>query len=202
MIEQSDNITWHEQMVSSQERSKLKLHRGALLWFTGLSGAGKSTVANAVDYKLNHRKVHSYLLDGDNIRHGLNSNLGFSAADRTENVRRIGEVGKLLVDAGLIVCSAFISPYHRDREAIRDIMPDGRFVEIFVDASLATCESRDPKDLYKKARAGEVKNLTGVDAPYEIPKKPELILDADKKSIEQLADEVINYLCAAGLLSL
>ena len=202
MIEQSDNVTWHEQMVSSQERSKLKLHRGALLWFTGLSGAGKSTVANAVDYKLNHRKVHSYLLDGDNIRHGLNGNLGFSAADRTENVRRIGEVGKLLVDAGLIVCSAFISPYHRDREAIRDIMPDGRFVEIFVDASLATCESRDPKDLYKKARAGEIKNFTGVDAPYEIPEKPELILDADKKGIEQLADEVINYLCAAGLLSL
>ena len=202
MIEQSDNVTWHEQMVSSQERSKLKLHRGALLWFTGLSGAGKSTVANAVDYKLNHRKVHSYLLDGDNIRHGLNGNLGFSAADRTENVRRIGEVGKLLVDAGLIVCSAFISPYHRDREAIRDIMPDGRFVEIFVDASLATCESRDPKDLYKKARAGEIKNFTGVDAPYEIPEKPELVLDADKKGIEQLADEVINYLCAAGLLSL
>lgn len=202
MSEGADNITWHEHMVPGTARSSLKGHQGALLWFTGLSGAGKSTIANAVDYKLNRRRIHTYLLDGDNVRHGLNSNLGFAAEDRVENIRRIGEVGKLVVDAGLIVCSAFISPYRRDRDGIRAILPAGRFIEIYVDASLETCEARDPKDLYKKARAGEIKGFTGIDDPYEVPETPELVLDSNNKDVEELADEVIAYLENAGLLTL
>ena len=202
MTSGSDNITWHDHAVTSEQRSLLKQHHGALVWFTGLSGSGKSSIANAVDFKLNQRRVHTYLLDGDNIRHGLNSNLGFSAEDRVENIRRIGEVSKLLVDAGLIVCSAFISPYRSERDAIREALPSGRFIEVFVDASLETCESRDPKDLYKKARAGQIKNFTGVNAPYETPQNPELTLDSNTKGIALLADEVVDYLRANGLLEL
>tara|TARA_R110002096_G_scaffold167633_6_gene337826 strand:+ start:5241 stop:5852 length:612 start_codon:yes stop_codon:yes gene_type:complete len=201
MNEKTNNLTWHDQSVSQAAREALKGHAGALLWFTGLSGAGKSTVANAVDHSLNAREVHTYLLDGDNIRLGLNSNLGFSAADREENIRRIGEVGKLLVDAGLIVCAAFISPYRRDRDRIRDILPPGRFIEIHVHASLATCEARDPKDLYKKARAGEIKGFTGIDDPYEAPENPEITLDSDTHDVETLASQVVDYLAAEGLLS-
>jgi len=201
MTSADDNLTWHEHMVSSTTRSALKGHHGALLWFTGLSAAGKSTIANAVDYKLNHRKIHTYLLDGDNVRHGLNSSLGFSAEDRAENIRRIGEVGKLMVDAGLVVCTAFISPYRRDRDAVRATMSPGSFIEIFVDASLATCEARDPKGLYKRARAGELKQFTGIDDPYEAPAKPELVLDSNAKGVEVLADEIIDYLDNSGLLS-
>ncbi|MDA0824612.1 MAG: adenylyl-sulfate kinase [Proteobacteria bacterium] len=201
MTASADNITWHEHSVSNEERSSLNGHGRALIWFTGLSGAGKSTIANAVDFKLHQRRVHSYLLDGDNVRHGLNSNLGFSEPDRIENIRRIGEVGKLLVDAGLIVCSAFISPYRRDRESIRDLLPAGQFIEVFVKASLETCELRDPKGLYKKARAGEIVNFTGIDAPYEIPDKPEIVLDSDLFNVEQLAEEVLRFLSARGLLA-
>jgi adenylylsulfate kinase len=200
MTSSSDNITWHNHSVTPKQRSLLKHHHGALVWFTGLSGAGKSSVANAVDFRLNQRGVHTYLLDGDNVRHGLNSNLGFSPDDRVENIRRIGEVSKLLVDAGLIVCTAFISPYRSDRDAIREAMPGGRFIEVFVRASLETCESRDPKNLYKKARAGEIKNFTGVNAPYETPQAPELILDSDSKKIDVLAEEVVTYLSGSGLL--
>ena len=202
MTKAADNITWHEHKLSNAARSRLKGHQGALLWFTGLSGAGKSTIANAVDYKLNQSNIHTQLLDGDNIRHGLNKSLGFSTADRVENIRRIGEVGKLLVDAGLIVCSAFISPYRRERDAIRTLIPAGHFIEIFVDASLATCEMRDPKGLYKKARAGEIKGFTGIDDPYEAPEKAELILDSNTKDVASLAEEVVDYLKNAGLLSL
>jgi adenylylsulfate kinase len=201
LMNTDNNLTWHEHMVSSATRSALKGHQGALLWFTGLSAAGKSTIANAVDYKLNQRKIHTYLLDGDNVRHGLNSSLGFSAEDRAENIRRIGEVGKLMVDAGLIVCTAFISPYRRDRDAVRATMPAGSFIEIFVDASLATCEARDPKGLYKQARAGKLKQFTGIDDPYEAPERPELILDSDARGIEVLADEIVGYLDNSGLLS-
>ncbi|MFT4583419.1 MAG: adenylylsulfate kinase [Gammaproteobacteria bacterium] len=201
MTASADNITWHEHSVSNEERSLLNGHGSALIWFTGLSGAGKSTIANAVDFKLHQRRVHSYLLDGDNVRHGLNRNLGFSEPDRIENIRRIGEVGKLLVDAGLIVCSAFISPYRGDRESIRDLLPVGQFIEVFVKASLETCELRDPKGLYKKARAGEIANFTGIDAPYEIPDKPEIVLDSDLFNVEQLADEVLKLLSAKGLVS-
>lgn len=194
------NITWHEHMVSPADRAGLKGHKGAVLWFTGLSGAGKSTIANAVDYKLNQRGVHTYLLDGDNVRHGLNKNLGFSAADRAENIRRIGEVGKLMTDAGLIALTAFISPYRADRDNVRALLAPGEFVEIYVQAPLATCEARDPKGLYKKARAGELKGFTGIDDPYEAPEHAELVLDSHGKGIEALADEVIAYLAAQGTL--
>ena len=202
MTRSSDNVTWHDHAVTSAQRSLLKRHHGALVWFTGLSGAGKSSIANAVDFKLNQRAIHTYLLDGDVVRHGLNSNLGFSEEDRVENIRRIGEVSKLLVDAGLIVCTAFISPYRSDRDAIREAMPEGRFVEVFVSASLETCEARDPKDLYKKARAGEIENFTGVNAPYEAPQAAEITLDSDAKGIDELADEVVTYLSKRGLLTL
>ncbi len=202
MTEQkATNVTWHAHAVSKEERFKLKGHKGAVLWFTGLSACGKSTIANAVDHKLHQRGKHSFVLDGDNIRLGLNKNLGFSAEDRTENIRRIGEVAKLFAASGSVALTAFISPYRADRDKAREIMPPGEFVEIYVDASLETCEKRDPKGLYKKARAGEIKNFTGISDPYEEPLKPELVLDSNHKSIDQLADEVIAYLEKQGILS-
>ncbi|MCB9950663.1 MAG: adenylyl-sulfate kinase [Planctomycetaceae bacterium] len=202
MAEQkATNVTWHDHRVSSEDREALKGHKGCVLWFTGLSGAGKSTVANTVDHKLHAIGKHTYLLDGDNIRMGLNKNLGFSAEDRTENIRRIGEVAKLFADAGLITSTAFISPYKADRDLVRALLPEGEFIEIMVEASLETCEARDPKGLYKKARAGEIKGFTGIDAPYEAPENPELVLDSNSKGIDDLADEVIAYLQAKGFLS-
>ena len=201
MGNKATNIKWHGTAVSHADREALNGQRSALLWFTGLSGAGKSTIANAVDLMLHKRGRHTYLLDGDNIRHGLNNNLGFSEADRRENIRRIGEVSKLMVDAGLIVSSAFVSPYRQDRDAVRALFSSGRFVEIFVNASLATCEARDPKGLYQKARNGEIKGFTGIDDPYETPKNPELILDSDNKEIEALADEVLAYLVRAEIIN-
>lgn len=201
MTEQkATNVTWHTHAVSKEERCKLKGHKGAVLWFTGLSACGKSTIANAVDHKLHQRGIHTFVLDGDNIRLGLNKNLGFSAEDRTENIRRIGEVAKLFASSGSFALTAFISPYRADRDKVREIMPAGEFIEIYVNASLETCEKRDPKGLYKKARAGEIKNFTGISDPYEAPEKPELVLDSDNKSIDQLADEVIAYLEKHGLL--
>ncbi len=203
MAEQkATNVTWHDHRVSSDDREKLKGHKGCVLWFTGLSGAGKSTIANTVDHKLHAIGKHTYLLDGDNIRMGLNKNLGFSPEDRTENIRRIGEVGKLFSDAGLITLTAFISPYRDDRDIARQLLPKGEFVEVYVKASLGTCEERDPKGLYKKARAGELKGFTGIDSPYEEPANPELVLDSDAKGIDELADEVIAYLKANGYFSM
>lgn len=199
--QKATNITWHEHHVSREERASLKGHKGACLWYTGLSGSGKSTIANAVDTKLFERGIHTYVLDGDNIRHGLNKNLGFSAEDRSENIRRIGEVARLMADAGLITSTAFISPYRADRDNVRELMDDGDYIEIYVQASLATCESRDPKGLYKKARAGEIKGFTGIDDPYEEPEKAEIVLDSDSKGIEALADEVIAYLKDRGIIS-
>tara|TARA_R110002111_G_scaffold262694_1_gene340218 strand:- start:166130 stop:166741 length:612 start_codon:yes stop_codon:yes gene_type:complete len=202
MAEQkATNVTWHEHRVSKAERCKQNGHKGAVLWFTGLSGSGKSTIANTVDHKLFEMGKHTFVLDGDNIRMGLNKNLGFSPEDRTENIRRIGEVSKLYTDAGILVMTAFISPYLEDRDQVRAIMGDGEFIEVLVKASLETCEERDPKGLYKKARAGEIKGFTGIDAPYEAPEKPELVLDSDAKGIDELADEVIAYLEANGYLS-
>lgn len=195
------NITWHDHQVTRADRQRLNGHRGVVLWFTGLSGAGKSTVANAVDVLLHHRGVHTYLLDGDNIRHGLNRNLGFSAADRTENIRRIGEVARLMADAGLVTLSAFISPYRADRDLVRALLAPGEFVEILVQASLATCEARDPKGLYAKARAGEIKDFTGIDAPYESPLAPELVLDSDHDNVATLAQRVVAYLESRALLT-
>ena len=202
MTEQkATNVTWHEHLVSKDERFKLNGHKGAVLWFTGLSACGKSTIANAVDYKLNLAGKHSFVLDGDNILMGLNKNLGFSPEDRTENIRRIGEVAKLFAHAGTFAQTAFISPYRGDRDKVREVMGPGEFIEIYVNASLETCEQRDPKGLYKKARAGTLPNFTGISAPYEAPENPELILDSDTKGIETLADEVIAYLDKNGYLN-
>ncbi|HCS55590.1 adenylyl-sulfate kinase [Rubinisphaera sp.] len=199
--QKATNVTWHDHTVTKVERRKLMGHKSAILWFTGLSGAGKSTVANTVDHLLHEKGIHTYVLDGDNVRMGLNKNLGFSAEDRTENIRRIGEVAKLFSDAGIFVLTAFISPYRVDRDRVREIMGEGEFIEVYVNASLATCEDRDPKGLYKKARAGEIKGFTGIDDPYEEPAKAELILDADTKSIDELAQEVVAYLDSNGYLS-
>jgi adenylylsulfate kinase len=200
--QKATNITWHEHYVSKQERRELTGHKGAVLWFTGLSACGKSTVANTVDHKLHALGKRTFVLDGDNVRHGLNKNLGFSAEDRAENIRRIGEVAKLFCDSGVIALTAFISPYKADRDNARELLEDSEFIEIFVDASLETCEARDPKGLYKKARAGEIKGFTGIDDPYEAPEKPELVLDANTKGIDDLADEVVAFLEANGYLSL
>ncbi|MGA2258172.1 MAG: adenylyl-sulfate kinase [Thermoguttaceae bacterium] len=208
-------VHWHEHAVTRPEREKLNGHSGCVVWFTGLSACGKSTVANLVDHKLWSAGVHSYVLDGDNIRHGLNAapgmlkqqhgeefakrfGLGFSAQDREENIRRIGAVAKLFAEAGVIAITAFISPYRMDRDRVRATVAPGDFVEIYVDAPIEVCEARDPKGLYKKARAGELKGFTGIDDPYEAPRMPELVLDAGKKTAEVLADEVIACLRHAG----
>ncbi len=202
MAEQkATNVTWHDHRVTKDERCKQNGHKGAVLWFTGLSGSGKSTIANTVDHKLFEMGKHTFVLDGDNIRMGLNKNLGFSPEDRTENIRRIGEVSKLYTDAGTLVMTAFISPYREDRDQVREIMGDGEFIEVYVKASLETCEGRDPKGLYKKARAGEIKGFTGIDAPYEEPEKAELVLDSDGKGIDDLADEVVAFLESKGYLT-
>lgn len=201
MTEQkATNVTLHQHRVSNKDRCNLAGHQGVVLWFTGLSGSGKSTVANEVDYKLHQAGKRTYTLDGDNIRLGLNRNLGFSAEDRTENIRRIGEVAKLFADAGVITLTAFISPYRADRAAVRELLPDGQFIEIHVNASVETCEARDPKGLYKKARAGEIKDFTGIDAPYEAPENAELVLDADNKGVEELANAVVAYLESSGII--
>lgn len=209
------HVHWHEHAVSREEREQLGGHSGCVVWFTGLSACGKSTVANLLDHQLHSMGLRSFVLDGDNIRHGLNSGpamlkdchgeefakrfgLGFSAQDREENIRRIGTVAKLFCDAGIIAITAFISPYRVDRDRVRAALAEGDFVEVFVDASLEVCEARDPKGLYKKARAGELRGFTGIDDPYEPPLKPELVLDAGSKLPETLADEVLTYLKASG----
>jgi adenylylsulfate kinase len=196
----STNITWHEGQVSRTDRESMLGQRGCTIWLTGLSGSGKSTIAVAAEKALNERGRLTYILDGDNIRHGLNSNLGFSPDDRTENIRRIGEVSKLFSDAGVIVFSSFISPYRADRDAIREIMGEGDFIEAWVDATVETCEGRDVKGLYKKARAGEIPEFTGISAPYEEPSKPELVLDTNTQSIEESVAQVVAYLEKAGHL--
>jgi len=194
------NIVWHDHHVSKAERSALKAQRPCILWFTGLSGSGKSTIANTVETKLLARQKHTYLLDGDNIRHGLNRGLGFSDEDRIENIRRIGEVAKLFVDAGTIVLTAFISPFQSDRDRVRTLVGADEFIEIFVDTPLDVCESRDPKGLYKKARAGEIPHFTGIDSPYEAPQNPQLHLRNDGISVGEAAQQVIDYLETKGYL--
>lgn len=194
------DIVWHDHHVSRAERSALKAQRPCVLWFTGLSGSGKSTIANAVETQLLARRKHTYLLDGDNIRHGLNRGLGFSDEDRIENIRRIGEVAKLFVDAGTIVLTAFISPFQRDRDRVRALVGEDEFIEIFVDTPLDVCESRDPKGLYKKARAGEIPHFTGIDSPYEAPRNPQLHLRNDGISVAEAAQQVIDYLETKGYL--
>jgi adenylylsulfate kinase len=215
MSDEKVHVHWHEHSVSREEREQLNKHKGCVVWFTGLSACGKSTVSNLVDHKLHAMGVRSFVLDGDNVRMGLNAapgllkerhgeefakrfGLGFSAQDREENIRRIGAVAELFCSAGIVALTAFISPYRRDRDAVRAKLKPGEFIEIFVDAPLEVCEQRDPKGLYKKARAGELKGFTGIDDPYEAPANAELVLDAGTKSAEVLADEVIAYLKKSG----
>ena len=194
------NIVWHEHHVSSDERAVIKEQTSCVLWFTGLSGSGKSTVANAVESKLLELKKHTYLLDGDNVRMGLNKGLTFSDEDRVENIRRIGEVSKLFVDAGIIVLTAFISPFQQDRDMVRSLLAEAKFIEVFIDTPLEVCESRDPKGLYKKARNGEIPNFTGISSPYEAPISPEIHIINNDKSVEEAAEEVVNYLKNKGYL--
>jgi adenylylsulfate kinase len=194
------NITWHDGTVTRAEREKLLGQRGVTIWLTGLSGSGKSTIAVAAQGALHERGTHSYVLDGDNVRHGLNQNLGFSPEDRTENIRRIGEVAKLFTDAGIIALTSFISPYRADRDAVRAIMEPGDFVEVLVDASVETCEGRDVKGLYKKARAGEIPEFTGISAPYEAPEKPELVLDTNSQTVEESVEQLMGHLEEKGYL--
>ena len=195
------NIVWHEHHVSSDERAVIKEQTSCVLWFTGLSGSGKSTVANAVESKLLELKKHTYLLDGDNVRMGLNKGLTFSDEDRVENIRRIGEVSKLFVDAGIIVLTAFISPFQQDRDMVRSLLAEAKFIEVFIDTPLEVCESRDPKGLYKKARNGEIPNFTGISSPYEAPISPEIHIINNDKSVEEAAEEVVNYLKNKGYLN-
>jgi adenylylsulfate kinase len=210
-------VVWHDHSVTRDERERLNDHRGCVVWFTGLSGSGKSTVANIVEQNLYHAGVRTYLLDGDNIRHGLNATpqilaerhtpefaerfgLGFGQIDREENIRRIGAVAQLFCDAGVVTLTAFVSPYRRDRDAVRKMLAPGDFIEVFVDTPLEVCESRDPKGLYKKARAGELKQFTGIDDPYEPPTAAELVLPGGELPAEELADRVVEYLRTAGKL--
>ena len=212
------HVVWHEHAISRADRERLNGHRGCVVWFTGLSGSGKSTIAGAVDEMLHRRGVHSYVLDGDNVRHGLNATpqalaasygeefaqrfgLGFGAQDRAENIRRIGAVAKLFCDAGLITLTAFVSPYRADRDAVRAMLAPGDFVEVFVDTPIEICEQRDPKGLYKQARAGVIKGFTGIDDPYESPLKPEQTLAGGAKTPAELADEVVAFLKAAGVIA-
>ncbi len=212
------HVVWHQQTIGREQRERLNGHRGCVIWFTGLSGCGKSTIANELDRLLYEQRAHSYLLDGDNMRHGLSASremlaqtrsaafaerfgLGFSPDDREENIRRIGAVAKLFCDAGIITLAAFVSPYRKDRDDVRASLAEGDFIEVFVDAPLEICESRDPKGLYKKARAGEIQNFTGIDAPYEPPLRPELTLQSAAKTPPELAREVAEYLRQRAVLA-
>ena len=201
MAEQkATNIVWHQGAVNRDDREKLNGHKGATVWLTGLSGSGKSTIAVDLEKALGARGVRTYILDGDNIRHGLNKNLGFSPEDRTENIRRIGEVSKLFTDAGVVAITAFISPYRADRDQVRALMKPGDFVEIHVDCPVEVCEQRDVKGLYKKARAGEIKEFTGISAPYEAPSKAELTLKSGDLSLEQSVATIVGYLESNGII--
>ena len=222
MTHQDPHVAWHDHQVTRPDRERLAGHRGCVIWFTGLSGSGKSTIANLADVKLNRRGVRTYLLDGDNIRHGLNASpvmladkygdafaqrfgLGFSADDRAENIRRIGAVAQLFSSAGLVTLTAFVSPYRRDRDSVRQYVEDqgrsGDFLEVFVDAPLNVCEARDPKGLYKKARAGQIKDFTGIDDPYEAPESPELVLRSGERPPDELAAQLIEFLISSGKIS-
>lgn len=196
----STNITWHSGVVTQEDREKLNGHKAAILWFTGLPSSGKSTLAHAVEWALHERGCRTVVLDGDNIRHGLNKNLGFSPEDREENIRRIGEVAKLFLQAGLIAMTAFISPYRSDRNKARALAPKGRFFEVYVDCPIEVCEQRDPKGLYKRARAGEISEFTGVSAPYEPPLNPELIVRTGQESLEESTQRVIHLLEQHGII--
>jgi adenylylsulfate kinase len=200
MTQKAKNITWHAGQIDRAARQRVLGQSGVAVWLTGLSGSGKSTIAVAAERVLIERGRLSYVLDGDNVRHGLNKNLGFSPGDRSENIRRIGEVAKLFADAGVVVFASFISPYRADRDAVRALMAPGDFVEVYVDASVETCEARDVKGLYKKARAGEIPEFTGVSAPYEAPERPEIVLDTNRQSVGESVEQVVRYLEEKGYL--
>jgi adenylylsulfate kinase len=199
--QKATNITWHEGSVTRKEREQLLNQKGITVWMTGLSASGKSTIACILEQMLLHGKKHAYRLDGDNVRHGLNKNLGFSAEDRAENIRRIGEVAKLFTDAGVIAITSFISPYAKDRKLVRELHGAGEFVEVYVKVSLEGAEKRDPKGLYKKARAGQIKGFTGIDDPYEAPETPEILIDTETTSAEAAARQILTYLEKGGYLT-
>ncbi len=201
-LDKSTDVVWHQASVLRNEREFSNGHNGAVLWFTGLSGSGKSTIANAVDRMLHELGCTTYVLDGDNVRHGLNGDLSFSDSDRIENIRRIGEVSKLFLDAGLIVSTAFISPFQADRELVRTLLPKGQFIEVFIDTPLEVCEQRDPKGLYKKARAGEIKHFTGIDSAYEAPASAEVHITTEDHTIEECARQVVNFLHSSGFFAI
>ncbi len=199
-MQKSSNVVWQEQIVSRQDRERLNGHGSVVLWFTGLSGSGKSTVAHAVEERLHGYNCRTIVLDGDNVRHGLCGDLGFSVSDRHENIRRIGELTKLFLDAGTISLTAFISPMRSDRDRVRDLIPDGEFLEVYCRCPLGVCEERDVKGLYKRARAGEIEEFTGISSPYEEPDKPELILDTHEHSLDETVEQVIDLLRDRGVL--
>lgn len=199
-MKQDENIVWHDQTVSRDQKQAHKGHKPVLLWYTGLSGSGKSTIANAVEAKLFELGCHTYLLDGDNVRMGLNKGLTFSDEDRVENIRRISEVAKLFVESGLIVSTAFISPFAVDRAQARSIMTDGEFFEVFIDTPIEVCESRDPKGLYKKARAGEIPNFTGISSAFDVPQTPEIHVKTAEQTIEQSVEQIVGYLKINGII--
>jgi adenylylsulfate kinase len=193
-MNKSTNIVWHQAAVTKSERHLQKGHKSCVIWFTGLSGSGKSTLANALDLQMFQQGFHSYVLDGDNIRHGLNRDLRFGKKDRQENIRRIGEVAKLFVDSGQIVCTAFISPFCEDRNLVREMFGEGEFIEVYVNCPIQVCENRDPKGLYKKARSGEIPEFTGISSPYEAPVDPEVSLDTSSMSIDDCVHKILSYL--------
>ncbi|MCF6436411.1 MULTISPECIES: adenylyl-sulfate kinase [Pseudoalteromonas] len=195
-----ENIVWHNYAVDKAQRSEHKRHKPCVLWFTGYSGSGKSTVAGALESALHQQGVHTYLLDGDNVRHGLCKDLGFSDADRVENIRRVGELSKLMADAGLVVLTAFISPFRAERDMVRELLADGEFIEVFLDTPLDVCEQRDPKGLYKKARAGEIKHFTGIDSDYQVPSNPEVRLDTSKNTLQQSVEQLVEYLKTRNII--
>ena len=197
-----NEIFIHRMLVKKRDRSLIKKHRSCIIWLTGLSGAGKSTVADLLEQKLNKQDKHTFLLDGDNLRHTLNQDLGFSDDDRNENIRRIGHVGKLMVDAGLIVIASFISPFEKQRKLTRELFEKDEYIEVFLNTPIEVCEQRDPKGLYKKARSGLIKDFTGIDSAYEKPENPEITLDGEKYSAEVLSDKIINYLSKNKFLKL
>jgi len=195
------NIIYHNATITRERRNQLNSHKSVVIWLTGLSGSGKSTLAHSVEEELYNLDCRTFVLDGDNVRHGLSSNLSFSDDDRKENIRRIGEAAKLMMESGVIAMTAFISPFKKDRNLVRQLLPQGDFIEIYCNASLEACESRDVKGLYKRARAGEIKNYTGIDSPYEAPDNPELIIDTESESLEESVTKVIDFLKSKEIIT-
>ncbi len=200
MSDKSSNVVWHHATVTRQRREENNGHKSVILWFTGLSGAGKSTLAHAVEEEVHQKGCSTFVFDGDNVRHGLCGDLSFSIEDRTENIRRVGEMSKLFLEAGVIALTAFISPLREDRERVRSLAPHGDFLEVYCRCSIETCESRDVKGLYKKARAGEIPEFTGISSPYEEPEDAEIVVDTDKLSLEESVAKVISHLCERGIV--